>query len=120
MTEEGMLSIVRRGTTYQVRYASSNPHDMERQPYLCPFEGILVALLHQCGLDAWSLHRVLAELRHGRVAVLPIVLSEAQRQMYFPLSQGPLTSARTASAAPSRCSAAAMRGVIPTTTCSHL
>ena len=46
MAEAGMLSIVRCGTTYQVRYASSNPHDMDRQPYPCPDEGILVALLH--------------------------------------------------------------------------
>jgi hypothetical protein len=33
MADAGMLSIVRCGTTYQVRYASSNPHDMDRQPY---------------------------------------------------------------------------------------
>ena len=96
MAEAGMLSIVRCGTTYQVRYASSNPHALERQPYPCPDEGTLFALLHHCGLGAWSLHRALAELRHGRMAVLPIVLSEAQRQRYFPHPQGPLTSARTA------------------------
>ena len=90
MTEAGMLSIVRCGTTYQVRYASSNPHDMDRQPYPCPDEGTLVALLHHCGLEAWSLHRALAELRHGRMAVLTIVLAEAQRQRYFPRSpRGP-------------------------------
>ena len=71
MTEEGMLSIVRRGTAYQVRYASSDPHALERQPYPCPDEGALVALLHHCGLEPWSLHRALAELRHGRLAVLP-------------------------------------------------
>jgi hypothetical protein len=92
MTEEGMLSIMRRGTTYQVRYASSNPHDMDRQSYPCSDEGTLVALLHQCGLEIWSIHRAIAELRHGRVAVLPIVLSEAQRQMYFPFSQVPLAN----------------------------
>jgi hypothetical protein len=86
MSEEGMLSIMRRGTTYQVRYASSNPHDMDRQPYPCSDEGALIALLHHCGLETWSIHRAITELRHGRVAVLPIVLSEVQRQMYFPLS----------------------------------
>jgi hypothetical protein len=96
MTEEGILSIVRRGTTSQVRDASSNPHAMERQPYPCPDEGTLFALRHHCGLGAWSLHRALAELRYGRMAVLPIVLSEAQRQRYFPHPQGSLTSARTA------------------------
>jgi hypothetical protein len=100
MTAAGMLSIVRRGTTYQVRYASSDPHALERQPYLCPDEGALVALLHHCGLEPWSLHRALAELRHGRLAVLPIVLAEAQRQRYFPLAQGPHTSARIAAATP--------------------
>src|SRR5262249_11466769 len=52
MTEGGMLSIVRRGTPYQVRYASPNPHDMNRQPYPCPDEGTLVALLPQCELEA--------------------------------------------------------------------
>ena len=96
MTEAGILSIVRRGTTSQVRDASSNPHAMERQPYPCPDEGALFALRHHCGLGAWSLHRALAELRYGRMAVLPIVLSEAQRQRYFPHPQGSLTSARTA------------------------
>ena len=41
MTEDGILSIVRRGTAYQVHYASFNPHDLERQPYPCPNEGAL-------------------------------------------------------------------------------
>src|SRR5262245_14708471 len=90
MAEAGMLSIMRCGITYQVRDASSNPHDMDRQPYPCPDEGTLVALLHHDGLAAWSLHRALAELRHGRMAVLTIVLAEAQRQRYFPRSpRGP-------------------------------
>ena len=96
MTEAGILSIVRPGTTSQVRDASSNPHAMERQPYPCPDEGTLVALRHHGGLGAWSLHPALAELQHGRMAVLPIVLSEAQRQRDFPHPQGPLTSAWTA------------------------
>src|SRR5262245_41912400 len=51
-------------------------------------------------IEAWSLDRVLTELRHGRLAVLSIVLAEAQRQRYFPLAQGPLTSVRTAAATP--------------------
>jgi len=96
MTEDGILGIMRRGDTYQVRYASYNPHGTDRGSYQCPDEGTLVALRHHGGLGAWSLHRALAELRYGRMAVLPIVLSEAQRQMDFPRSQGPLTSARTA------------------------
>jgi hypothetical protein len=39
MTAEGMLSIVPRGTTYQVRYALSNPYGMDHPPYTCPDEG---------------------------------------------------------------------------------
>ena len=39
MTEAGLLSIMRHGHTYQIRYASSNPYDMDRPPYLCPDEG---------------------------------------------------------------------------------
>src|SRR5215831_13913210 len=89
MTEGGVLSSVRRGTTYQVRYASPHPHDMERQPYPCPDEGTLVALLHHCGLEAWSLHRALAELQYAHMAVLLIGLAEAQRQRYFPLYASP-------------------------------
>ena len=36
MMEAGMLSIVRRGDTYQVRYASTNPYDMDRPPSRLP------------------------------------------------------------------------------------
>ena len=35
MTEDGILGIVRCGTTYQVRYASYNPCDLDRPPYQC-------------------------------------------------------------------------------------
>jgi hypothetical protein len=37
-----MLSIMRRGTVYQVRYAASNPHGVDREPYLCPTEDALL------------------------------------------------------------------------------
>ena len=84
MTEDGMLSIVPRGTTYQVRYALSNPYGMDHPPYTCPDEGTLVALLHHCGIDSWSIHQADTELRKGRMAVLPIVCSQAQMQAYFP------------------------------------
>jgi len=84
MTEDGMLSIVPRGTTYQVRYALSNPYGMDHPPYTCPDEGTLVALLHHCGIDIWSIHQAGTELRKGRMAVLPIVYSQAQMQAYFP------------------------------------
>ena len=81
-----MLSIVRRGTAYQVHYASSNPHGLDRPPYPCPDEGSLVALLHHCGLDTWSIHQAGAELRQGRMAVVPLVCPQAQIQPYFPLN----------------------------------
>lgn len=84
MIEAGILSIMRRGYTYQVRYASSNPYDMDRLPYLCPDEGAVITLLHHYGIDPWSLQQAIAVLRKGGMVVLPLVLSEAQRQAYFP------------------------------------
>jgi hypothetical protein len=84
MTEAGILSIMRRENTYQVRYASSNPYDMDRLPYLSPDEGAMITLLHHYGIDAWSLQQATAVLRKGGMVVLPLVLSEAQRQAYFP------------------------------------
>jgi hypothetical protein len=84
MTEDGILGIVRQGTTYQVRYASYNPHGMDRPPYSCPDEGTLVALLCHCGMEPWYIQQAGAELRKGGFAALPIVLSEAQMQTYFP------------------------------------
>jgi len=79
MTETGMLSVVRRGHTYQVRYASSDPYSLDRPAYLCPDEGTLGALLLQWGIDAWSIHQAVTELRQGRIAVLPMVSAQAQR-----------------------------------------
>jgi len=55
MAEEGTLSILRRGTTYQVRYASNNPYDREPQPSPCSDERTVVTLLQQCGLAPWSI-----------------------------------------------------------------
>jgi hypothetical protein len=84
MAEAGILSIMRRGHTYRIRYASSNPYDMDRPPYLCPDEGAMITLLHHYGIDAWSLQQAIAVLRKGGMAVPPLVLSEAQRQACFP------------------------------------
>lgn len=83
MTEAGMLSIVRRGHIYQVRYASSNPYAPECSPYLCPDESALIAALRYWGIDAWEQQQAVTTLRRGGVAVLPVVLSEAHRQAYF-------------------------------------
>ena len=65
MIEAGMLSIVRRRHTYEVRYASSNPYDMDQPPSLCSDEGALVTLLHHYAIDAWSLDQAMAVLRKG-------------------------------------------------------
>jgi len=89
MRETGILSIVKRGPTSQVRYASFNPYDIDHLPYPCPDEGALVTLLHHFGLNGWSLQQAVAALRGGEVAVLPVALSEAQLQAYFPPQRPP-------------------------------
>jgi hypothetical protein len=68
---------------------------MDRPPYPCPNEGTLVALLHHCGIDSWSIQQANTELQKGRMAVLPIVCSQAQMQAYFPLHR-PRTHGRDA------------------------
>ena len=85
MHEEGMLSIVRAASHYQIRYASTNYRTPDRRPYTCPDEAHLAAFLHACGLDRWSIHQTGAELRQGRVAVMPIAIAPAQREATFPL-----------------------------------
>ena len=83
MTEDGIPGIIKRGNTYQVRYASYNPHGMDRPSYQCPDEGALVALLHHCGMELWYIRQAGAELQKGGFAALPIALAEAQIQTYF-------------------------------------
>jgi hypothetical protein len=83
MTEDGILGIIKRGHTYQVRYASYNPHSMDRPSYHCPDEGTLVALLRHCGMEPWYIRQAGAELQKGGFAALPIALAEAQMQTYF-------------------------------------
>jgi hypothetical protein len=84
MTEEGVLSIMRRGTNYQVRYASYNPYNLERPPYVCHTEAALVALLRHSGIDAWALQQAMATVRKGEMAVVPIVRSALQMHADFP------------------------------------
>ena len=85
MTEEGTLSIVRRGTRYQVRYASNNPHDQERLPRACPDEAHLAALLHHFGTELAVMPQVCADVRQGKMVVLLVVVSAEQLQAFFPL-----------------------------------
>src|SRR5262249_24555396 len=68
MTEEGTLSIVRRGTCYQVRYASNRPHDPERRPHTCPDEAHLAAILHHCGTEGAVIAQVCTAVRPGKMA----------------------------------------------------
>jgi len=83
MLEEGTLSIVRRGTAYQVRYASNNPHGRDRQLYECADEETMRAFLQQLGAESVSINQACVELRKGGVAVLLIVLSAEQIQAFF-------------------------------------
>lgn len=84
MRETGVLSIVKHGYTFQVRYASFNPYEMDRVAYQCSDEDALVTLLRHWGIDTWTIQQAVAALRKGAVAVLRVVLSEAQLQAYFP------------------------------------
>ena len=83
MTEEGTLSIVRRGKSYQVRYASNNPHDRERLPRTCPDEEHLGVLLYQLGAEAEAITRACADVRTGGMVVLFLVVSAEQLQAFF-------------------------------------
>src|SRR4029453_6359947 len=85
MSEEGTLSIVRRGSGYQVRYASNNPYDPERPPHACPDEETLSGFLYHLGLEAGAIREACAAVQTGGVAVLRILLSLGQRQASFPL-----------------------------------
>jgi len=83
MTEEGTLGIVMLENTYKIRYASNNPHGLDRQHYKCTDEAELGAFLQQLEIDSWYIQQVFAELWKGRLAALPIVLSAEQIQEYF-------------------------------------
>ena len=98
MTEAGTLSIVRRGTGYQVRYASNNWYDSERLPYACPNETHLAAFLHHCGTELAVIAQVCADVRQGKMAVLLVGITAEQRQAFFPPT--PQAHAWTGSAGP--------------------
>jgi hypothetical protein len=83
MTEEGTLSIVRRGTVYQVRYASNNPYAPDRQPRACHDADTLGALLHQLGTELETIEQAYAAVQRGGVGVLRMLLSSEQIQAFF-------------------------------------
>jgi CheY-like chemotaxis protein len=81
--EDGTLGIVRRGASYQVRYASNNPYADERAPHLCPDEDTLCAFLASLGIEAEARQHACAVARQGRVAVLCLRAAPAQMQTSF-------------------------------------
>lgn len=83
MTEEGTLSILLRENSYHVRYASNNPHTIDREPYQCPDEAKLGAFLQHLEMDAWYIKQAFAELGKRGFTALPIVLPAEQIQVYF-------------------------------------
>jgi len=83
--EEGTLSIVRRGHTYQVRYASDNPHEQDRQPYTCPDKAHLETLLHQYLLEPWAVQQAFTDLQRGGVTVFRMVCAARDVARLFPL-----------------------------------
>jgi hypothetical protein len=89
MDQEGTLSIVQRGLTYQVRYASDNPYEHDRQPYTCPDEAHLASWLHHLSLEPWTIQQTFAELQRGRgVTVLRMTCSALEVARLFPPSEG--------------------------------
>ena len=85
MAEEGLLSIVRRGHTYQVRYASDNPYEQDRQSYTCPDEVHLETWLRHYGLEPWAIQQAFADLQRGGVTVLRMVCAARDVARLFPL-----------------------------------
>ena len=83
MTEDGTLSIVRRGTRYQVRYASNNPDHRDHHPRVCPDEAHLHVLLYQLGVEKASITQACADVQKGGMAVLLIAVSAEQLQTCF-------------------------------------
>ena len=81
--EDGTLSIVQRDNGYQVRYASNNPRAPDHQPYACPDEATLVALLHQLGTEPEAITQACATVQQGGVAVLHMRVSPRQMQAFF-------------------------------------
>jgi hypothetical protein len=83
MPEEGTLSIVRRGHVYQIRYASNNPYDPDRQPHECHDADTLAAFLHHLGTEEVAIRQAYAAVQTSGVAVLRILLSPGQLQAFF-------------------------------------
>jgi hypothetical protein len=83
MMEDGTLSIVKRDSGYQIRYASNDPRAPDHPPYACQDEAPLVAVLHQLGTEPEAITQACATMRQGGVAVLHIRVSPRQMQALF-------------------------------------
>jgi hypothetical protein len=83
MSEEGTVSIIRRGPRYQVRYASNNPYGREWQPWTSPDEAHVRTLLHHLGVEATPIQQACTDVRNGGMAVLRLVVSAEQTQHFF-------------------------------------
>ena len=83
MLVEGTLSIMHIGNRFGVRFASTNPHTLDRQWVTWTDTDHLDALLRRCEVDAWSIAQARTELQHRRCAVLFIVVSAAQVDACF-------------------------------------
>jgi len=89
---EGLLSLMRRGDAYQVRYASTNPYAPDPPPASYRDTATLTAVLRRWGIDVWSIQQAIATVRSGRVAVLPVHVTAAQFQAAFPSHRAPRVS----------------------------
>lgn len=74
MREDGTLSIIRRGETYLVRYASNNPDAADCQPQLCHSEPQMVEFLQYLHVDPWYISQAGVDLRQRGFAGLPVTL----------------------------------------------
>jgi len=114
--EEGILSILRCGGTYQVRYASTNPYALDLPPVYYPDTDMLVAVLHGWGIDAWSIHQIMTTVQNGHVAVLPVHVTVAQLHATFPSHRAPwvglgATDAGAQTSPPNECTRCSHRGM---------
>jgi len=81
--EEGTLSIVKRESGYQVRYASNNPRATDYLLYACPDEAALIAVLRQLGAEPEAITQACTTVRHVGMAVLHMRVSPRQMQAFF-------------------------------------
>jgi hypothetical protein len=70
---------------YQVRYASDDPYELDRQSYTCRDEVHLATGLHHSGLEPWVIQQVFVDLQRGGMTVCRVICSEREVARLFPL-----------------------------------